>query len=137
VREKLKLLALASLLAVGLISISLVPSIAYADNVTSVNITMSGNMTISDINISNLSDAGQPIATSVNNLFPFIILFGLSALAYWHRDGILYILSGLGFLVVGVGYMTTNLYLGIVIFLAGLYGFAKAALDKGKKKKAE
>jgi hypothetical protein len=73
------------------------------------------------------------IASVFNQLPLLLMLAGIVGLAYWHRDRLLYILAGFGFLIFGFDYWTTNYWLSIIIVLAGIYSFMKAGMARGTK----
>jgi len=52
-------------------------------------------------------------------------------LAFWHRDRLLYIISGFAWIVFGFSFWTTSHYLSILLVLGGIYNFIKAKWDKG------
>lgn len=60
-----------------------------------------------------------------SDLPTFIILFALSALAYWHKDRVLLILAGSGFMIQGGLLWDDNFVLCLIIFLSGFIIFLK------------
>jgi len=65
-----------------------------------------------------------------DDLVGLLLVLVLSGLAYWHRDRLLYVVAGLGFLLIGVDYFDTNVYIGILLVVVGIYNFFKAAWDR-------
>ena len=65
-----------------------------------------------------------------DDLVGLSLVLVLTGLAYWHRDRLLYVVAGLGFLLIGVDYIDTNVYIGILLVVVGVYSFFKAAWDR-------
>ena len=68
--------------------------------------------------------------TCGDDLVGLLLVLVLTGLAYWHRDRLLYVVAGLGFLLIGVDYIDTNVYIGILLVVVGVYSFFKAAWDR-------
>lgn len=62
-----------------------------------------------------------------------IFLFALTAFGYWHKDRVLLVLSGLGFIVDGFTIWSTNEWLSILTVVAGMYLVIKAFWDRRRK----
>ena len=73
--------------------------------------------------------------TQFNNilasLISLLLVLALAIFAHW-RGGLLYILSGLAFIVYGFSLWSTSTYLSILLVVAGAYMFAKAIWSRKK-----
>jgi hypothetical protein len=48
------------------------------------------------------------------------LLLGLSSLAFWRNDGIIYVISGLAWLVYGFTYWSTSNLFSIIMVIVGI-----------------
>lgn len=61
-----------------------------------------------------------------------LLIFGITFLAFWHRDRVLYILTGFAWLLFGFDFYRTSAYVSIILAMLGIYCFVKAAWDRKK-----
>lgn len=98
-----------------------------------------------DVTITNLSDLINAIIAAfeehalaltttltdiTNQVIGLALVLLIVVLAYWHRDMWLYILAGMASITFAATYITTDLYIGLLFILFGVYQFFKAALDR-------
>ena len=127
------------LLLVLLVGILLIGSTqVYADNVTSVNITMAGTLTYDGTELEEaMTNSGNAVANTLNTNFTelvmtLVVMLALAALAYMRNDRPLFLVSGLGFITYGFSYFATSLYFSILMVVAGVFLFIRAFTKRGE-----
>ena len=105
------------------------------DNVTltAANVTITDNITITDLQVALIAAAEaqtEDIGEIADTVIGFILVLVFAGLAYWHRDRLLYIIAGLAFITYGFSYLSTSIYISILLVLLGAYSFLKAWLDR-------
>lgn len=153
-RRKLKTTIAVLLLALFLLVISASPIYAVDTSSSNVTYVYTDNFTIgfagplaftatidtSDIE-STMMAAANVTANSITNatntltaaqqdmlvdILELVLVLALAGFAYWHRDRLLFVLSGFAFIIYGFSYWQTSWVMSIILVLAGMYGFAKA-----------
>lgn len=119
-------------------------------NYTSVDIIFSDNITIESINgnltltINDLEDAMSNAleaqaetliagaTTLLEYMVMFIILLAFTAFGYWHRDKVLIMFSGFGFIIYGFTLWGDYWWLSMLTVGAGIYLVFKAFWERRK-----
>lgn len=106
------------------------------DNATDVVVWPGSDTTIvitglEDALISGADEIADQMGTITWVWLIFAFLFGLAFLAYWRGDRPMFMLSGLGFLTYGFTFISTEIYLCIIMVLAGIFLFARAFTNRG------
>jgi len=147
--KQAKIVIIAALIVVSVIfGVMAVKVFAYdepaqgTDNATDIIIWHGDNLTIENITIEGLEDALVAAAiaqtdastaaqsTLLTTIIGFVIVILLAVLAYWHREMLLYIISGLAFMIYGFSYTDTSVYISALLVIAGIYTFIKAGVSK-------
>jgi hypothetical protein len=76
---------------------------------------------------------------TINDIFAQVLILTIVlvmvAVAYWHRERMLYILAGAGLLVLTVKYFISadDWYLAFILLIFSVYSFIKGFLDPGRR----
>lgn len=122
------------------LSLGLVYYRAWSDNSTgSDNETVGWSTTYAEASLGEfvvreLTALLGSVSGTILTLIPLILL---SILAFWHRDRLLYVLTGFAFLIFGFSFYRTSVYISIILAILGVYCFVKAAWDRKKAKESE
>lgn len=105
-----------------------------SDNETAGWSTTYAEASLGEFAVRELTELLGSISGTMLTLIPLVLI---SLLAFWHRDRLLYILTGFALLIFGFSFYRTSVYISIILALLGIYCFVKAAWDKKKARESE
>lgn len=109
-----------------------VPGVSWSYSSTSANTSLE-NPWMVDVAAA-IGDVASAIGAGpvdfITLAISIVVMFGLAGLGYWRGDRILFVISGLGFLIYGFSYFTTSWQFSILMVLAGGFLFIRGFKTK-------